>query len=79
MEGKSTGVEMWGTYQGSRTWRLSGGFSRLRERLTLKPGSVYRVKLSYLTKNDAIGGLVVQTQDYKGVASARLTTTAVVS
>ena len=39
MEGKSTGVEMWGTYQASRAWRLSAGFSGLRERLTLKPGS----------------------------------------
>jgi iron complex outermembrane recepter protein len=40
MEGKSTGVEMWGTYQASAAWRLSAGFSGLREKLTLKPGSL---------------------------------------
>jgi iron complex outermembrane receptor protein len=39
MEGKSNGVEMWGTYQALRMWRLSGGLSALRERLQLKPGS----------------------------------------
>src|SRR5258706_9048380 len=39
MEGNSDGVEMWGTYQISRAWRLAGGFSALREKLRLKPGS----------------------------------------
>jgi iron complex outermembrane receptor protein len=39
MQGKSTGIETWGTYQASPTWRLSGGLSALRERLELKPGS----------------------------------------
>jgi iron complex outermembrane receptor protein len=39
MEGKSTGIEMWGSYQATESWRLSGGFSGLRERLRLKPGS----------------------------------------
>jgi iron complex outermembrane receptor protein len=39
MEGHTTGIEMWGTYQASSMWRLSGGVSGLRERLTLKPGS----------------------------------------
>jgi iron complex outermembrane receptor protein len=39
MRGKSTGIETWGTYQASPTWRLSGGLSALRERLELKPGS----------------------------------------
>ena len=40
MEGKSTGVEMWGAYQPTEGWRLSAGFSALRERLSLKPGSL---------------------------------------
>jgi iron complex outermembrane receptor protein len=39
MEGKSNGIEMWGSYQATEHWRLSGGFSGLSERLRLKPGS----------------------------------------
>jgi iron complex outermembrane receptor protein len=39
MEGKSSGVETWGSYQATDSWRLSGGFSGLTERLRLKPGS----------------------------------------
>ncbi|MES2149261.1 MAG: TonB-dependent receptor [Pseudomonadota bacterium] len=39
MEGSSTGVEMWGSYQALPNWRLSAGLTALRERLTLKPGS----------------------------------------
>ncbi|HJZ55117.1 MAG TPA: serine/threonine-protein kinase [Gemmataceae bacterium] len=40
--------------------------------LVLQPGKAYRVKVSYLTKNDATGTVVVQTQDYKHVASTKL-------
>jgi iron complex outermembrane receptor protein len=39
MEGRATGIEMWGTYQAAPAWRLSGGFTALREKLWLKPGS----------------------------------------
>lgn len=39
MEGKATGIEMWGSYQLSRAWRMSAGFTALHERLRLKPGS----------------------------------------
>jgi iron complex outermembrane receptor protein len=39
MEGKSTGLEMWGSYQATTNWRLSAGFNTLRERLRLKAGS----------------------------------------
>ncbi|MDB5865509.1 MAG: TonB-dependent receptor [Betaproteobacteria bacterium] len=39
MEGMTGGVEMWGTYQVSRTWRLRGGLTVLNEKLRLKPGS----------------------------------------
>jgi iron complex outermembrane receptor protein len=39
MEGKASGVEMWATYQATSSWRLNAGFSALRERLTVKPGS----------------------------------------
>lgn len=39
MEGKSDGIETWGTFQATSYWRLSAGFATLRERLHLKPGS----------------------------------------
>jgi iron complex outermembrane receptor protein len=39
MEGKATGIEMWGTYQALPSWRLSAGFTALKEKLRLKPNS----------------------------------------
>ena len=39
MEGKATGIETWGTYQASPNWRLSAGYTALKEWLKLKPGS----------------------------------------
>ena len=39
MEGEATGIEMWGSYQLTRAWRMSAGFTTLHERLRLKPGS----------------------------------------
>ncbi|WP_288377889.1 TonB-dependent siderophore receptor [uncultured Massilia sp.] len=39
MEGRATGIEMWGSYQVTPMWRLSAGFTALHERLRLKPGS----------------------------------------
>jgi iron complex outermembrane receptor protein len=39
MEGKSTGVEMWGAYQALPRWRLSAGYAGIKDRLRLKPGS----------------------------------------
>ena len=39
MEGDATGIEMWGTYQALSFWRLSAGFTALKEKLRLKPGS----------------------------------------
>jgi iron complex outermembrane receptor protein len=52
MEGTTSGVEMWGNYLASRVWRLSAGFSGLRERLQLKPGS-----------NDTAGPVAQQDRD----------------
>jgi hypothetical protein len=43
--------------------------------LVLKPGKAYRVKLGYMTRNETTGHATVQTQDYKGVASAALPNT----
>lgn len=39
MEGRASGVEMWGKYQVSPHWRLSAGYTALREKFRLKPGS----------------------------------------
>jgi iron complex outermembrane receptor protein len=39
MEGNATGLEAWGSYQATRAWRLSGGFTSINQRLRLLPGS----------------------------------------
>lgn len=39
MEGTARGLEMWGNYQLSPNWRVSGGLLALHEHFTLKPGS----------------------------------------
>jgi len=39
MQGHATGIEMWGSYQLTQAWRLSGGLTALHERLRLKAGS----------------------------------------
>jgi len=39
MEGTANGIEAWATFQATRAWRLSGGFTTLHKHLRLKPGS----------------------------------------
>jgi iron complex outermembrane receptor protein len=39
IEGHTSGIEAWGSYQATRSWRLSGGVVLLRQRLELKPDS----------------------------------------
>ena len=39
MEGTTSGVETWASYQASDRWRLSAGFDALTEHFELKPGS----------------------------------------
>jgi iron complex outermembrane receptor protein len=39
MEGKASGIETWGSYQATPLWRLSAGFTAIRENLRLKAGS----------------------------------------
>ena len=39
IEGIENGVEAWATFQATRAWRLSGGFSTLRQHLGVEPGS----------------------------------------
>jgi iron complex outermembrane receptor protein len=38
MEGHASGIEAWGNWQPMPRWRLSGGWTALRQRLQLKPG-----------------------------------------
>ena len=40
IDGTGAGVEAWGSYQATQTWRLSAGVLELRQRLALKPGSL---------------------------------------
>jgi len=39
IEGRTSGVEMWGSYQVNEFWRLSAGYNRLNESFRFKPGS----------------------------------------
>jgi iron complex outermembrane receptor protein len=39
MEGRASGIEMWGNLQAARNWRLSAGLMALHQRMTLKPDS----------------------------------------
>lgn len=39
MGGHAFGIEMWGSFQATKSWRLSGGLTTMRERFHLKPGS----------------------------------------
>jgi iron complex outermembrane recepter protein len=39
MQGTVRGLEMWGSYQALPSWRLRAGFTRLLQKLELKPGS----------------------------------------
>ena len=48
MEGTANGVEAWATFQATRAWRLSGGFTTLHKHLKLKPGSTDPVGSSAL-------------------------------
>ena len=40
MQGTVRGLEMWGSYQASPTWRLHGGLTRLWQDFRSKPGSI---------------------------------------
>jgi iron complex outermembrane receptor protein len=39
MQGTTSGLELWGSYQATSIWRLNAGFSRLRQELKLTPYS----------------------------------------
>jgi iron complex outermembrane receptor protein len=40
MQGTTSGVELWGSYQATPIWRLNAGFSRLRQEFNLTPYSI---------------------------------------
>jgi iron complex outermembrane receptor protein len=40
MQGTTSGLELWGSYQATPIWRLNAGFSRLRQDLKLTPYSI---------------------------------------
>lgn len=46
MEGRASGIELWGTFDLSRSWRMSAGYAKLDRRLQLKPGSVATAALA---------------------------------
>jgi iron complex outermembrane recepter protein len=54
MEGATSGVEIWGTYQASNAWRLSGGLAALKERLRLKAGSSDQAALTGVDRDPAL-------------------------
>ena len=46
MQGTVRGVEMWGSYQALPSWRLRAGFTRLLQKLELKPGSTDTISVA---------------------------------
>jgi iron complex outermembrane recepter protein len=40
MQGTTSGLELWGSYQATPIWRLNAGFSRLRQEFNLTPYSI---------------------------------------
>lgn len=53
MEGRTSGLEMWGTWQAAPGWRWSGGYTALQESLTLKPDSSNPTALLAVGKDPA--------------------------
>lgn len=40
MEGSLNGIEAWGSYRVNAQWRLTGGFTKYRQKLSLLPGNI---------------------------------------
>jgi iron complex outermembrane receptor protein len=66
MEGTTNGIEMWGSYQALQNWRLSGGFTALRERLQLKPDSADPLGVSAEGNDPAHSWILRSTVDLSG-------------
>lgn len=56
MEGKASGIELWGSLQASKAWRLSAGVSALHETFALKPGSTDSVSVVTTGRDPAYSG-----------------------
>lgn len=52
-EGSSHGIEMWGSWQAARRWRLSGGLVAQRQDLHVKPGVIDISSGTALASSDA--------------------------
>ncbi|MDB5763726.1 MAG: TonB-dependent receptor [Herminiimonas sp.] len=53
MEGSTTGIETWASYQATNAWRLSAGYTALKDRLRLKAGSTDPIGTSAAGNNPA--------------------------
>ncbi len=53
MQGRASGIELWGSYQASKAWRLSAGMAALHEQFTLLPGSNDTVSVATSGKDPA--------------------------
>ena len=59
MDGTTKGIEMWGNYQATKRWRLSGGWTIHREKLKLRPDST-DISSPVTTGNDPSHMLVLR-------------------
>jgi len=63
LEGRTDGVEMWGTWQATPGWRLSAGYTVQRERLHLDPRSNDAGALATAGRDPAYGWIVRSSHD----------------
>jgi iron complex outermembrane receptor protein len=66
IEGTTTGLEAWGSYQVTNRWRLMGGLLKLRQDLHLKSGSLDPVGPSALGNDPAHQWMVRSLLDLTG-------------
>ena len=66
MDGSTSGVEMWGTWQAGAAWRLNAGLTVLRERLRLKPGSTDTTSVAGAGRDPAHQWMLRSSHDLPG-------------
>lgn len=57
-EGTTSGIELWGVFQASDIWRLSGGVTGLTEKRQLKPGSTDLSAVQAAGLDPALGWMI---------------------
>lgn len=72
-QGRTDGIEMWSTYQPSRSWRLSAGMTSLHERFSLKPGSNDASALGAAGSDPALTWLLRSSMDLPRQSEADVT------